>query len=138
MKYPYVAISPPDERGRFKKKPLVEIEIFGRHRTIKEFALVDSGADVSLCNIQIAHALAIDLAHAEPKGMIGITGRAETRATDIEIRVRHLDQRITIPVRFIDSPYVGVLLGQERFFDLHKIKFEKDHDMFEITPAKKR
>ncbi len=43
----------------------------------------------------------------------------------------------TVPVGFIDSPSVNGLLGQIGFFDLHKIKFERDHDSFEITPVKR-
>ena len=38
----------------------------------------------------------------------------------------------TAPVVFIDTDF-PVLLGQEGFFDNHRIKFEKDHDTFEIS-----
>jgi len=36
-----------------------------------------------------------------------------------------------------NSQSVGILLRQDSFFDLHRIKFEKDHDTFEITSVKK-
>jgi len=42
---------------------------------------------------------------------------------------------IEVAARYIDSPHVDILLGQEDFFDKFRIKFEKDHDAFEITKA---
>ena len=56
---------------------------------------------------------------------------------DVEIRAEGINKKIKIPVCFADSSSVGILLGQEGFFDKHRIKFEKDHDSFEITPVKK-
>lgn len=48
-----------------------------------------------------------------------------------------MERSIKIPVCFVQSPTVGLLLGEEGFFDLYRIKFEKDHDTFEITPGKR-
>jgi hypothetical protein len=31
---------------------------------------------------------------------------------------------------------VGLLLGQEGFFDKYRIRFEKDYDNFEVIPVK--
>jgi hypothetical protein len=43
---------------------------------------------------------------------------------------------VTIPVMFWERQPVA-LLGQIGFFDRHKIRFERDHNSFEITPIKK-
>lgn len=56
---------------------------------------------------------------------------------NLDLRIEHLE-KINIPVGFIDSPSVNVLLGQIGFFDKNKIKFERDHFSFEITPTKKK
>jgi len=48
-----------------------------------------------------------------------------------------MNKKIKIPVGFINSDSVGLLLGQEGFFDNYRIKFERDHNVFEITPVKK-
>lgn len=48
-----------------------------------------------------------------------------------------MDHKIKITAGFIDSDSVNALLGQEGFFDNYRIKFEKDHDAFEIILAKK-
>jgi hypothetical protein len=44
---------------------------------------------------------------------------------------------VEVPAWFVDSENVNILLGQEVFFEMFKIKFEKDHDVFELTPVKK-
>lgn len=43
---------------------------------------------------------------------------------------------ITVPAWYVDSDNVNILLGQEVFFELFKIKFEKDHNAFELNPVK--
>jgi hypothetical protein len=44
---------------------------------------------------------------------------------------------IEIEAGFVDSPAADAILGQEGFFDAFKIKFEKDHNIIEITPSKR-
>ena len=137
MKYPYLTVSPPPTRGPFLKRPAVMIEIFGPKRSIKVLGVVDSGADRSLFNSEIARAVGIDLEGAVEGTVTGITGQQRIWSVDeVRIKVEHLDP-VMVPVNFIDSPYVGVLLGQEGFFDSYRIKFEKDHDTFEINPVRK-
>lgn len=104
--------------------------------SLKELALIDSGADRTLMNVEIAKALRIDLSKAKRSAVTGVTGQQEVFVMDVEIKPEYLE-KVKIPVSFIDSEFVGVLLGQEGFFDAHKIKFEKDHNVFEITPVKK-
>lgn len=137
MKYDYTTYLP-DERGKFIKRPMVEIEIFGPSENHKEFALIDSGADRSLFHKEIANALGIDLFYAEKRNVSGISGTLEVRTKEVKIRIRHLENTVTIPVDFVDSPYVGALLGQEGFFDINRIKFERDHNVFEINPVRKK
>ena len=63
----------------------------------------------------------------------GIRGKFIKRPmVEVEVKIEHLDSSM-IPVGFIDSPHVGALLGQEGFFDGHRIKFEKDHNIFEVS-----
>ncbi len=138
MKYDYKTLPFPDKRGRFIKQPLVEIEIFGSNGNRKGMALIDSGADRSVFNIKVAKILGIDLSKASKDGVRGIFGESEVLVTDVEIKIEHLNEKCKIPVSFIDSPFVGLLLGEEGFFDTHRIKFEKDHDTFEINPVRKK
>lgn len=138
MKYQYYGVSPLNTQRKTIKRPMVMVELFGKTGSKKMLALVDSGADVSVLNIGVAELLGIDLSKAERQRTIGISGGQETFVSTIEIQVEKQDERIKIPVQFIDSQYVDALLGQEGFFDHYRIKFEKDHDTFEITPAKKK
>ena len=56
----------------------------------------------------------------------------------VDFKIKHFEETITTPAAFIDSPSVDVLLGQEGFFDLFRIKFEKDHDTFELMRSKRK
>lgn len=135
MKYKYTSFYPPDKSLKFIKKPIVSIEVFGPKDSKKFDALLDSGADSSLFNIQVAEILGISLSNAKPAKFTGISGHINGYRLDkIKVKLENMTKTIEIPVCFIDSPTVTLLLGQEGFFDNHRIKFEKDHDAFEITP----
>ncbi|OHA02634.1 MAG: hypothetical protein A3J58_02795 [Candidatus Sungbacteria bacterium RIFCSPHIGHO2_02_FULL_52_23] len=115
---------------------MIEITIFGPNGTHKELALLDSGADRTLLNMEIAKYLEIDLSRALRGRMDGIVGGTEAFTTELEVQAEHLG-KIKIPVSFIETRNFGALLGEDGFFDLHKIRFEKDHNTFEINPVRK-
>ena len=75
----------------------------------------------------------------EPRDFTGIKVGAITTylIENIEIKVENMENKVKIPVSFIESETVGIVLGQEGFFDQYRIKFEKDHDTFEINPIKR-
>ena len=54
----------------------------------------------------------------------------------LRLNIRHMEHEMSVPVWCVDSDNVNILLGQEVFFDNLKIKFEKDHNAFEITLSK--
>jgi len=62
-------------------------------------------------------------------------GRVPTFPAVISFRIKGLDESIEVPVWFVDSENVNILLGQEAFFETYRIKFEKDHDTFEIIKS---
>jgi len=138
MKYRYTSFFPPDNTVRWIKRPVVQIEVFGPAGKRTFEALIDSGADVSLFNIQVAELLGFDLSRAKARNFVGISGGVEAfTLEEVGIQVEGIDSSIVIPVSFVRSPSVSLLLGQEGFFDAFRIKFEKDHDTFEITPVEK-
>jgi hypothetical protein len=119
------------------RRAVVDVELIGPAKSISTIALVDSGADYCLFNIAYAKAIGIDLEKCQKGRTIGIEGQGkEICMTDLEIQVKNLS-KVTIPVGFIDSNSVIGLIGQTGFFDLHKIKFERDHNTFEINPVRK-
>lgn len=138
MKYRYTSFFPPDKTLKWIKKSIVSIEVFGLKDSRNFDALVDSGADCSLFNIQVAEVLGINLSNARPANFTGISGQINGyRLEKVKIKVDGIDESVEIPVCFVNSPTVGLLLGQEGFFDQYRIKFEKDHDIFEINSIKK-
>jgi hypothetical protein len=139
MKYRYTVVAGAvDTAGRYTKRPIVEIEISHGGPSRKFLALIDSGADQITMPAAIADALGIDRAACPRRSMMGITmQRIDGFVAPIEIRVQHQAQAFTAPTVFIDTD-IPVLLGQEAFFDRYRVKFEKDHDTFEISPAPKR
>jgi len=50
------------------------------------------------------------------------------------MKLKYTDQTFSTMVAFTESPSVDILLGQENIFECVRIKFEKDHDIFELSP----
>lgn len=120
------------------KRPVVEVTLYNGDKSIKGLALVDSGADKSLFNVEYAEEIGINLTNARTEDFIGIGGRKiPCHIAEVEIQVKHLDRKCKLEVGFIESENVSMLLGQEGFFDQHRIRFEKDHDTFEVISLKK-
>lgn len=138
MKFEYTPTASIDTKGRFLKRPIVEVELIGKGSTVNAFGLIDSGADTSLMNLEYANELGVALDFSRRKNFIGISG-AETPCflSRVTMKVKHFETPITTSVAFIDSPSVDILLGQEDFFECFRIKFEKDHDTFELTLSPK-
>ena len=134
MKYQYTATPSNNTKGKLTKRPIVELEIIGKNDTLNALGLIDSGADTTMMNIEYAKVLGIDLENAQKKEFLGIgSARVTTYISSVTMKVKHFDMPITTPVAFTDSSPVDVLLGQEAFFECFRIKFEKDHDTFELT-----
>lgn len=140
MKFKYWTTTVTNSKGRLIKRPILELEItVSGGGSLKVLGLIDSGADMTTLNIQYAQALGIDLSKAKKKELIGIgKGRETVYESVFLFKIKHLGIEMEVPASYIDSPNVDILLGQEGFFDKLRIKFEKDHDTFEITPVAKR
>jgi hypothetical protein len=137
VKFEYTKSFATDSKGRFVSRPLLELELLGPEHSLRVFGLVDSGADMSLLNIRYAEALGITLDGLPTKDFIGISDvRVPTFFAEVPIKIRHFKDILYLPVAFADSPSVDVLLGQEEFFDAYRIRFEKDHDVFEMQASR--
>lgn len=139
MKYKYSASIPQNPSDKWIKRPIINIEIFGKNGSEKFNALIDSGADYCLFNIQVAKLMGFDLSDSPVRPTIGIGGNKSMPTyflDDIEIKIENINRKVKIPVCFIDSDSVGLLLGQNGFFDNFNVKFLKKHDTFEVDLAK--
>lgn len=136
MKYPYLTVLNNNPNGKHFRRPVIDVEIFGPDCSISTFALLDSGADNCLFHLEYAKAIGIDLDKCKKAVTVGVEGgKMEIYLTEIQIKVKGLE-KIKVPVGFIKSNSVNGLLGQIGFFDLNRIKFERDHNVFEINPVK--
>jgi hypothetical protein len=139
VKYKYkTTYGATDTSGRYTKRPVVEVELSHAGQSRKFLALIDSGADQITMPAAIAEVFGIDRASCRPHALMGISmERIAGFVGALDIRVERQAETFPAVVVFIDTD-VPVLLGQEAFFDRYRIKFEKDHDTFEITPAPHR
>ncbi len=139
MKFQYWPVLGFDTTQKLVLRPMLEIELFTNGKSITIAALVDSGADGCLFNIGYAQELGLNLKRAKTKSYTGISGPPIAGyILDVSLRVKHIDKIVTIPIAFVESQNVDALLGQTGFFDAFRIKFEKDHNLFEVNPTPKK
>ena len=101
-------------------------------------AIIYSGADTTTLNIQYAEALGIELDTAKQGTIIGVgKGKVPVFRGTFPFRIKEMDIPMEVPAWYVDSENVNILLGQEAFFDSFRVKFEKDHDTFELSQSTK-
>jgi len=140
MKFNYWPVSAAtDTKGKLVKRPILELGLFTVDgNIINALGLVDSGADTTTMNIQYAKALGIELDENMYRPIIGIgNGKVKALISEIEFVIRHTEYKMKIPVWFVESENVDILIGQEGFFDAFKVKFDKANSSFELTETKK-
>lgn len=138
MKFPYLKLPSRDPKLKWTARPYIPIRLSGPKGGKEVYALIDSGADRSLFNIQLAEVLGLDLEKAPEEIFSGIEGGSlKAKLYKVKIQIVGMSEEIEILAGFIDSSGVVAILGQDGFFDEFKIKFEKDHGVVEITPVRK-
>ncbi|MDE2018834.1 MAG: retropepsin-like domain-containing protein [Patescibacteria group bacterium] len=138
MKFSYLeVVGPKDTRGKSVKRPVLMIELKTQDGSVLEVpAVIDSGADTTAVNMEYAEPLGIKLNDA--KEILGIgKGKVPTKIGNLPFKIKHTDIEIDVPAWYIDSENVGILLGQEVFFENFRISFEKNHNTFELTKNRK-
>lgn len=133
MKYRYGVSEQLNTDGRPTKRPVIEVEVARGNQRRKFLALIDSGADQVIMPATIAEVFGIDRRDCPERPAMGISMLTMTGFVGkLSLHLQHQAEAFEAPVVFIDAE-VPVLLGREIFFDRHRIKFEQDHDTFEIT-----
>ena len=136
MKFDYTATLVRDTRGKTIKRPMLELELLNKkgESVLTALALIDSGADTTMVNKQYAIPLGVDLTNATKVDVIGIAdGMVPTRTATLRFKIKQTGDELEIPANYADGKNVDILLGEEVFFEKYKIKFEKDHNVFEIV-----
>jgi hypothetical protein len=97
--------------------------------------LVDSGASDIILNAQFAPLPGIALTSTHPQEYQGIGDEPfQAYKHRITIRLQAASEAFTVPCAFIPDLRIDCILGQNGFFDTHKIVFEKYKKRFAITP----
>ncbi|MBU1000155.1 retroviral-like aspartic protease family protein [Patescibacteria group bacterium] len=137
MKFPYIKFPSSDPKQKWVSRPYIPLKIIGQKGIWEGYGLIDSGADKSLLNTEIAEEIGFDLNESQCENFSGIEGgKLKARVARIRLQIAGFEE-IKIAVGFVNSAAVGVILGQEGFFDEYRIKFERDHGIFEITPIRR-
>ena len=137
MKFPYVKTPHSDPNKKWVARSIIPVTLFGPKGKVHVYALIDSGADRCLFNIEIANEIGINVTAGEANRGYGIEGRGiDIYIHKIRLQVKDIDKKIEVNAGFTDAQGVIPILGQDGFFDNFRIKFEKDHDVIEIVPIK--
>ncbi len=140
MKFKYQPTLSVDTKGRFIKRPIVILEILDSNGNFVDHALglIDSGADRTAVHMSYAPEIGLNFSLTKINEVAGVSNDIiPGLLASVRFRIKDTNEEFEVPVNFIDSDHIDVLLGQEGFFDNYKITFEKDHDSFEIVRVKK-
>ncbi len=119
-------------RGRYY--PMIPIVIRARYVT-KLYALIDSGATISLFHVSIANDAGIDLKDAEKEYLAGVGGYILAYVKkEVELEVEGLG-RLKVPIAFTEYiPSDLAILGRQGFFENFEIIFREWRRELELRP----
>lgn len=137
MKFPYLKLPSLDPKLKWTARPYIPIRLIGPTGIWEGYGLIDSGADRSLFNTQIAEKIGLNLNEVVAEDFGGIEGGTiEAKLHKVRLQVIGMNSEIGIIAGFVSSSGVAAILGQDGFFDSFRIKFERDHNIIEINSAK--
>lgn len=124
---------------RYKKyapgilRPVIPIEILHKDIGVPYEVLVDSGADISIFDAQIAEILGIDLKTGKEQKVAGLTGFSESHYLH-QVTIAVGGWRYKIEAGFL--PNIGRfgygVVGQKGFFDIFVVKFDLIREEIEL------
>lgn len=118
-------------------RPMITVRLTHKSKSIPMLGLLDSGADKTLINRDLGEQLGIDFNKCQKANMTGISGKSQpTWDTTIKLEVKEFPGvEFQANVCFIDSTFVGLLLGHVGFFEFFDVKFQTLRQQFEIDLA---
>ena len=107
-------------------RPYILITLKNNEKTLPVLALVDSGADFSMFDGELANILDIDLTKLQKIDLSGINGTAQGHVAHIEIGVENSFIHVPAVFSFDFSPNgFGGVIGQMGFFDNYVVVFDR-------------
>jgi hypothetical protein len=97
-------------------------------------ALIDSGADVCMCTLEVGLWLGITFDGTEDEFSIETANGSLSRAVKKTVTLITDKNQFECPFFFVEgiNPLKIPLLGQQGFFDHYKVCFDREHKTFEI------
>ncbi len=122
-----------ERRGR--PYPLVPVTLRDQEE-LTIYALVDSGAVISLFPEDIANAIGLDLSKGETLYLTGVGGHIKGKhISNVEVMVGAF--RLKIPIVFVPyTPIELAVLGRKGFFEAFEITFREWERKLIIKPRK--
>ena len=132
IKYPL--INRPD--GVRKKLPYIPIDLKGENGSswFHTFALLDSGADISVIPKDFAELLGVKISDKIVVAN-GLGGQVRVTNSSMEVNIKgdHRDYIFNIPVQIIlDKTTAPPLLGREGFFNYFRIEFDHNNERIKL------
>ena len=113
MRFPYLkqpySLNP---SAPWVSRPFIPVTLSSSDRQVTVYALVDSGADITLFHSSLAKGLGIDLEAGRQSRAYGISGRdIDVYFHRVKLQVAGMTESIELEAGFTDSPRVAALLG---------------------------
>ncbi len=114
--------------------PIIPITISYRKEELNVEALIDSGASMCFCPIEIGQAIGIQLEKCPKGGLTGVGGTAEIFIHKLDVALEFGKHRISADVGFGKFDFHGFsfVLGQKDFFENVNILFERRKERIEL------
>ena len=118
-------------------RPIIEVEIILKLKTVKLLALIDTGADITMANKDIAKKLGFDFLFNKPTSTVtGVSGSKEpTWNQQVDLKISGFDEVFSSQVIFMKSNNFTMLLGHTGFLEFFDITFQTSRKQFEIEIA---
>ena len=104
--------------------PVIPIALISGNKKREYFALIDSGATISIFRPEVSESLGIIIEKGKEVYLGGVGGRIKGFIHNVKIEIA--GKTFTCPVVFSNEYYVSLnLLGRSEFFERFKITFEE-------------
>jgi len=139
MKFPYIKFSltkPSLILGKVILKPIIPIKIKYKKKSLKYYALIDSGADFCIFDSEVGEYLGIDIKSGIREEFGGIVGerKAEVFFHKVILNVGGWDYESNVGFSSEIAKFGYGVLGQRGFFDIFTIKFDLRKEEIELKP----
>lgn len=111
--------------------PIIELRVGYKEDYLKIFAIIDSGATISIFKQEIADILGIKIENGKEVMMRGVAGRIMGYIHNVKVKIAEKD--FVISVVFSKEYLVSFnLLGRDAFFEQFKITFDEKNKLVEL------